>query len=232
MKVPISARLLLCASMVPKGARVADIGTDHGYLGIYLLKNGLAEFVTASDLRPDPLQNARMHAAQYGTTDRMDFVLSDGLQGLTPETADTLVMAGMGGDLMVSILSSCSWVRDARFTLILQPQSAGNALRAYLAEAGYSILEEQLTKDGAFFYTVMKMRFGGHMELTPAQQYLSPKLLESGSGLLEPYCARLIRALEVSVEGLRGAEKQRPERLSYFEQALEGLKEMQKTWQV
>ena len=78
MKVPISNRLLLCAALVPPGSRVADIGTDHGYLAVHLLREGVCPFVTAADLREQPLQKARENAARFGVADRMQFLLSDG----------------------------------------------------------------------------------------------------------------------------------------------------------
>lgn len=127
MKIPISKRLLLCAQLVPPGARVADIGTDHGYLGLYLLQNGLAAHVLAADLRPQPLQTAKLHAAKFGFAGQMEFRLSDGLAEIGPDEADTIVCAGMGGDLIVEILSACPWLHKKNYTLILQPQSAGAA---------------------------------------------------------------------------------------------------------
>ena len=146
MKVPISNRLLLCAAMVPPGSRAADIGTDHGYLAVHLLREGVCPFVTAADLREQPLQKARENAARFGVADRMQFLLSDGLQSIPPDAAGTIVMAGMGGDLMVRILEAAPWVCDARYTLILQPQSAGQALRQYLAGHGFLIEREALAQ--------------------------------------------------------------------------------------
>lgn len=158
MKVPISNRLLLCAEFVPRGSRAADIGTDHGYLSIYLLREGICPFVTAADLREQPLQKARENAARFGVSEKMQFFLSDGLQGIPPDAADTIIMAGMGGDLMVRILEAAPWVCDDRYTLILQPQSAGQALRQYLAEHSFAIEREALAKDGHFFYTVLRAK--------------------------------------------------------------------------
>ena len=89
MKIPISKRLLCCAGFVEPGARVADIGTDHGYLGIYLLKNGIARQVTACDLRPLPLRNAQENAERFGVGAQMEFLLSDGLERVTPDRIDT-----------------------------------------------------------------------------------------------------------------------------------------------
>lgn len=125
MKVPISNRLLLCAEFVPRGSRAADIGTDHGYLSIYLLREGICPFVTAADLREQPLQKARENAARFGVSEKMRFFLSDGLQGIPPDAADTIIMAGMGGDLMVRILEAAPWVCDDRYTLICSRRAPG-----------------------------------------------------------------------------------------------------------
>lgn len=127
---------------------------------MYLLREGICPFVTAADLREQPLQKARENAARFGVSENMQFFLSDGLQSIPPGAADTIIMAGMGGDLMVRILEAAPWVCDARYTLILQPQSAGQALRQYLAEHGFAIEREALAKDGHFFYTVLRAKRG------------------------------------------------------------------------
>ena len=226
MKVPISNRLLLCAEFVPRGTRAADIGTDHGYLAVYLLREGICPFVTAADLREQPLQKARENAARFGVSENMQFFLSDGLQSIPPGAADTIIMAGMGGDLMVRILEAAPWVCDARYTLILQPQSAGQALRQYLAEHGFAIEHEALAKDGHFFYTVLRAKKGHMPPLSPGQQYASPQLLREGGPLLGPYLARLETALAGTVQGLQRADE--PEKLCYYETALAEIREMRK----
>ena len=98
MKLPISKRLLLCAELVPPCRTVADVGTDHGYLGIFLLTEGRAETIAACDLREGPLSSAKRNAAKYGVSDRMDFCLSDGLRDVPRDGYDTVV-ADNGGNL-------------------------------------------------------------------------------------------------------------------------------------
>lgn len=230
MKLPISKRLLCCASMVPPGARVADIGTDHGYLGIHLLQAGVSPHVIACDLREAPLENARRNARQFGAEGRMEFRLSDGLGKISPEEIDCAVLAGMGGDLIVRILSACSWKTREDLTLVLQPQSAGNVLRRWLCDEGLAIAREEPVQDGNFLYTVMQVRPGVPSALTPGTEYASPALLKSGSPLVGAYLARVETALLATVGGLRGAEKQRPERLAYFSQALQEIQEMRKQY--
>ena len=228
MKLPISKRLLCCASMVQSGARVADIGTDHGYLGIYLLQSGAARHVIACDLRKDPLENARRNAKLFGVDGEMELRLSDGLEKILPDEVDTVVMAGMGGDLIQKILSQCPWRKREGLQFILQPQSAGNVLRRWLCEDGFEIQREEPVQDGHFLYTVMDIRQGEPAPLTPGTEYASPALLASGSPLVGNYLARVETALQETVRGLTNAEKQRPERLAYFGQALLEIQEMRK----
>ena len=230
MKLPISKRLLCCASMVQPGSRVADIGTDHGYLGIYLLQSSAARHVIACDLRKDPLENARRNAKLFGVDGEMEFRLSDGLEKILPDEVDTVVMAGMGGDLIQKILSQCPWRKREGLQFILQPQSAGNVLRRWLCEDGFEIRREEPVQDGHFLYTVMDIRQGEPAPLTPGTEYASPALLASGIPLVGNYLARVENALQETVRGLTNAEKQRPERLSYFRQALLEIQEMRKNY--
>ncbi|MBQ7026431.1 MAG: SAM-dependent methyltransferase, partial [Peptococcaceae bacterium] len=122
MKIPLSSRLRACCDLIKKGERVADIGCDHGYLGIYLLKNGIASAVIASDINECPLQSAVRNSEKFGVRDKMTFCLSNGVENI-PRDFDTLVCAGMGADTMISILSSAPWLKDGQYRLILQCQS-------------------------------------------------------------------------------------------------------------
>ncbi len=226
LKIPVSKRLLACAEFVNPGARVADIGTDHGYLGIYLLKQGIASYVAASDLREKPLQKARENAGRFGTAEQMEFHCSDGLAAIDPEKIDTIVCAGMGGDCIRLILEAATWIRHHAYRLILQPQSSGQDLRRWLAEQGFSILRETLVEDGGFLYTVLEAQFSGTPYcLTPGQQYVTPQLLASGSPLLSRYLDRLIPSMEKTVAGLKKGGGD-PEKLAYYAAAKEEIEKM------
>jgi len=231
MKIPISKRLLCCASMVPQGAKVADIGCDHGYLGIWLLKEGVASRVSACDLREKPLEKARQNAASFGTADRMTFHVADGLSALDPASVDTIVCAGMGGDCIAHILSEAPWVWDPAYTLILQPQTSGNDLRRYLGENGFTIEKEDLAQDGGFLYFTMRVRYGGGRPLTPGEQYLSRPLLACGSDLLPAYFDRILSALEQTVAGIdRSRKPEKRAQLPYYQRALEEVREMREQY--
>lgn len=230
MKLPISKRLLCCASMVPDGARVADIGTDHGYLGIHLLMENRVPYVMACDLREKPLQKAVENAELYGVKERMEFVLSDGLADVDAAKVDTVVMAGMGGDLMGWILVACGWIRDERYTLVLQPQTDGQGLRRWLGENNFCIEKELPVRDGGFIYTVMRVKYGKPMQLSPGQQFVSPWLLSSGSELVPEYLARLSSTLEKTAAGIRRGTSIDAEKLRYYEQAAKEIREMEKNY--
>lgn len=162
------------------------------------------------DLRKGPLENARRNARRSARRTPGCFSCSDGLEKIAPEEIDCAVLAGMGGDLIVRILSACSWRARESLTLVLQPQSAGNVLRRWLYSEGLELLREEPVQDGSFLYTVMQLHAGSPAPLTPGQEYASPALLQSGNPLVGAYLARVETALIATVEGLTGAEKQRP----------------------
>ena len=222
MKIPLSNRLLACCDFVHSGDRVADVGCDHGYLGIYLLKNEIASSVIESDINEMPLESAKANAAKFGTLGKTTFCLSNGVQNI-PRDFDTLVCAGMGADTIISILEDAPWLQTSRYRLILQCQSKRPELRQWLSQNGYRIHRETLAKDGKFVYAIMEVVYDPGHPLTLAQTYLSPALLSSGLPLLEEYSSRVLGNLRVTVEGLK---RSGGEGLSHFENILHQLEEM------
>ena len=199
MKIPLSSRLAACCRFVSPGARVADVGCDHGYLSIYLLTQGLASAVYASDVAEGPLQSALRNAVKFGVRDKISFYLSDGVKNV-PRDFDTLVCAGMGGDTMVSILSAAPWLQNNCYRLILQCQSKRELLRKYLSDNGWHIAEESVLRDGRFLYTVMDVRFDpAAPRLTQAQVHFPPAMLVSPSAETKEYLERVIFSLNRAV---------------------------------
>jgi len=199
MRIPISDRLLACCRFVNPGDRVADIGCDHGYLGIYLLKNQIASHVLASDINEGPLNAAVFNSEKYGVRDRVQFFLSDGARNI-PREFDTLVCAGMGGDTMISILEAAPWLKGGSYRLILQCQSKRPELRKYLSETGWFIREESVLKDGKFLYTVMEVIWLPGMELTPGGCHFSPALLKNPSKDLPAFYRWVVGGLRKIVD--------------------------------
>lgn len=195
MKLPINDRLLACCDFIHPGDRVADVGCDHGYLGIHLLQTGVAASVIASDLREGPLDSARKNAAKYGLSDKMTFFLSDGVQTI-PRNFDVLVCAGMGADTMISILTAAPWLKSNQYRLILQCQTKTYLLRQYLSEQGYAIVRETVQRDGKFLYTIMEIQWNpAAPRLTPGGFYFPPALLESADDDTREYCRWIYREL-------------------------------------
>lgn len=128
-------RLMVVASCIPEGHRVADIGTDHARLPVYLLERGLAERAIATDVREGPLERAARTIAAHRLTGKVELRLCDGLAGLCPDEADSVVIAGMGGDTIIEILRDVEWVRGKN--LIMQPMTHPARLEAYLMASGY-----------------------------------------------------------------------------------------------
>ncbi len=226
MKLPtLSTRLQACCSFINSGARVADIGCDHGYLGIHLLLSGVADFVIAADVNSQPLDSAMRNAHKFAVADKMSFHLSDGVQNI-PRDFDTMVCAGMGADTMISILSAAPWLKSQQYKLILQCQSRRPELRKYLYEQGFAIRSETLSQDGKFIYPVMEVVYKPSAPLTPAGYHISPALLKSGSPLLPAFYERVVDGIKTTVEGLShsGGEK-----LKEFEAILSELLEMEDT---
>lgn len=216
MNIPISRRLLACCDFVRPGDRVADIGCDHGYLSIYLLKNNIAVSVIATDINEQPLQSAVTNAERFGVREQMAFYLSDGVRNI-PRDFDTLVCAGMGGDTMVSILSAAPWLKDDRYRLILQCQSKTPMLRKYLSENGFAIRQEVVLRDGRFLYTVMEIGYDpNNSALTVGQLYFSPALQKNPTPESREYYSRLIFSLERAIRG-RG-ENADPEMVAALEE--------------
>ncbi len=152
--IKLTPRLELCAEMCPKAGRAVDVGCDHGYLIIRLLQDGKAERGLACDLRRGPLDNAEKNIALYGLQDRIDTLLTDGLNGVVPSGADVITICGMGGDLMADILSRAPWTKEA--VLILQPMTKQERLRKYLKENGYRIEQERLVYEDRRLYTLIR----------------------------------------------------------------------------
>ena len=156
----LKERLYTVATLVPKGARVADIGTDHGHLPIYLIREGICPFCLACDIKEKPLQNAMENIAKSGTPN-IETRLGAGLTPVLPEEVDCITVAGMGGEVISSILEDAPWVRNEKYTLILQPMTSADALRRYLCEKGFIIESETAVEENRKIYSVLKVHFSG-----------------------------------------------------------------------
>ena len=158
----LGPRLKTAADMVRKGTKVADIGTDHAYLIAHLLVNNICSFGFACDINPNPLKKAQATIKENLLEDRAKLILCDGLSGLSQDLAEDFVIAGMGGETIISILDACNWSKDISKHYILQPMTKASLLRKYLCEEGFEIEDETAVMDSGRIYTVMSVYYTGN----------------------------------------------------------------------
>ena len=208
----ISDRLGQIASLITKNGSVADIGTDHGYLPIYLVKTGKAQKVIACDLRNKPLEKAVKNASDANVSDRIDFRLSDGLEALEAGEAETLVICGMGGFAIQKILKKgLDLGKILKGTdCVLSPHTDRESLSLFLYENGFKIDKEILLHEKAAYYILWKCTFDGvRREGSPADHAYGSLLLERKEPELKSY---LLREEELLLRVLRELEVLPPER--------------------
>lgn len=182
------------ASFVTPGNRLADVGTDHGYIPIALVQEKIIPSALAMDVNPGPLERAKQHIRESHLESDIHTRLSDGVQSLQPGEADSVLIAGMGGALTVKILQEGREVLRTVKELILQPQSEIDKVRRYLEQAGYKITKEDMVWEEGKYYQVMKAEAGEmHYDCENFYHY-GKLLLESGHPVLRK-CLTQRRAL-------------------------------------
>lgn len=198
----IDERLSLCASFVRNGTRLADVGTDHGYLPIRLALDGKIESAVAADVRIKPLKSAESNIERYGVTN-IKTVLSDGLQNILPEDAYDIVIAGMGGELIAAIIENTPWICEDNRRLILQPMTRADSLRSFLCANGFNILYEKACICSKKVYSVIVSEYDGKIrECSAAFKYLGLLINEVGIER-DMYIDSVIRKLKKKIDGLR-----------------------------
>lgn len=181
--IKISERLKTAASMVHEGNRLADVGTDHGYVPIYLLQQGRIPRAIAMDINRGPLDRAEEHIALYQLENYIETRLSDGVEALNAGEADTILIAGMGGGLVMHILTDGETVCKQAKELVLQPQSELERVRRFLFENGYVVDEEAMVKEDGKYYPMMRVHY--EENLADKQPEASQVQLCYGKTLLE-----------------------------------------------
>lgn len=154
-------RLSLCAQFIRQGVTLADIGTDHAYLPIWLVSNGIIKSALACDINQGPLNSGMEDVNKYGLCDKITLRLSDGLKAVKEDEADDIVIAGMGGELIVKILCECTWAKNKDKRFILQPMTKCEVLINWLYENGFEILEQKACESDNKHYTVMLVKYTG-----------------------------------------------------------------------
>ena len=219
----LTPRLQGIADQVPYGAAFADIGTDHAYLPVWLLLNGRIQTAIAADLREGPLARARETAAQYSVNDRISFRLCDGLSAVSECEADTIAIAGMGGETIAAILEAAPWTRCGK-TLLLQPMTSFPDLRLWLQRNGYLIESEQIIREGNRLYSIWRVS-GREMDaLTPGELWAGR---QSSDPLRGEYLTMIRGKIERSLRGHLAAQHPDETAIAQLTEVLLDLKRME-----
>lgn len=206
----LGERLQLCASFVRSGVRLCDVGTDHGYLPILLAKQGKILCAIASDIRSGPLQNAQENLLRYHVSDLVETRISDGILKIGEDEADDFVIAGMGGELIMKILSQKSWVKNPQKHWILQPMSKAFELRAFLFKNGFFTQREEAVIDDKKVYSVMLVSYAPEkISRHPGDLYIGQIRADSEAG--KAYYQKELEDLEKRRKGAMISHKEADE---------------------
>ena len=218
-------RLKLCAELVRKNSRLADIGTDHAYLPIWLCKNNLVRCAIAADINEAPLRSGTSAVKKFGLEHMIETRISDGLSEISADEADDIVIAGMGGELIARIIDNAEWLRDRKYHLVLQPMTKPEKLREYLYGNGFYIELEKAVEAEGKLYTVMSVCYSGECkafsdnlkiyygEINPLHsecdrryiEKISASLCKKGNGILsaDPYSPEAKKYIEYGLAMLQ-----------------------------
>lgn len=199
--VKISKRLEAAASFVRRGVRVADVGSDHAYLPIYLYKEGLISGGVASDINEGPIDRARANILAHSLQNAIEVRRADGLCGIEGYRPDDIFILGMGGELIVSIIDGAKWLCDSRYRLILQPMTHPEILRKYLLDNGFSIVDELVVEDDKI-YQIICAEYTGVSESASRVELMFGKRNIARGG--ELFCRLLARTKEIYSERVKG----------------------------
>ncbi len=200
-QLKLSGRLSAIAGLIPPEGGVADIGTDHGYIPVWLRLNGYTDHILATDINPQPLGNAIETAIEYGVEDKISFLMCDGLKGVCNKHLGCVVIAGMGGENIAEILSQAHWTAENGCLLILQPMTRADRLRSWLFNNGYVVTGETLVQDDRL-YEIITARGGRDALYTPGQLYTGRLSLIKGNPLFPQKLEGLIAKQKNAIRGL------------------------------
>ena len=226
MQLPrLDHRLNTAVAFVRQDAVVADVGTDHAYLPVYLTGVGRARYAVASDINVGPIERAAQHVAEYGLTDKVKTVRADGLDGLAEYRPTDIIIFGMGGELIARILSDAPWVKDPAVRLILQPMTHAECVRRYLAEEGFHIVDEVLSKESGKIYQTIVAEFDGRpYEIDDVMAELGRFAAEKkDEPLRAPFITHRVEVLEAAAAGKEKAGVDTGVERAYIERLRECL---------
>ncbi|MBS5788306.1 MAG: SAM-dependent methyltransferase [Clostridioides difficile] len=206
----LTSRLETIASLVTKGSKVADIGTDHGYIPVHLLKNNIVPFAILADINKGPLDNGKRFVKWNNLLDKVDFRLGSGIDVLHQGEVDEVIIAGMGGILISDILENKKEVAHRLKKLILQPMQAQNKLRMYLLENGYEIIDEVLVREDFRIYEIIVAEYTGKYSEVENEIYfeVGEKLVQKRDPLLKDFVDKKLKSYKDVLDHLENIDSE------------------------
>ncbi len=223
----LSPRLQKIASLVPNGSVVADVGTDHGYIPLYLFENNIINHAIAMDVNPMPLRRAQDNITSAGYHNLCEFRLSDGLCNLKSAESDVIVIAGMGGLLIRDILTKGDKVITDDTTLLLQPMIAAPELRCYLFENGFVIDEEYVVREENKFYNIISARRGISL-YSPEDKYLGRNTWHNSPEVFDSYLEYKLKVCTKIINGIKKSKSPDLAELEKYQKEYEVYKNFKK----
>lgn len=219
----LSQRLETIAGLVPEKAKVADIGADHGYLSIFIEKTKNPEKIIACDINQKPLLSA---IGNIKKTDckKIETRLSDGLQNIKSDEVDTVIIAGMGGEVISGIIGRAEWLKNEKYTLLLQPMTAAAHLRRFLYQNGFEIVFEKAVFDTGKIYSVIKAQYVGVLEQRNEAFFYCGKLNPNEKADAD-YIKKQLRIAKECRDSLKGVSEGQ-EKYNYYKNLVEELEKI------
>ena len=202
MNIILDPRLEKAAELVRLGAIAADIGTDHGYLICSLVASGKCPKGYACDINHSPLSVAAKNIALYGLEGKIETILTDGLAGLEEKSPTSIIILGMGGDLIGEIIAAAPWVKNEKTQLILQPMTKADHLRRSLYASGFEIVSESAVEAGRFVYSIFSVEYTGKIAAVDDLFALTGLLWYNCDNASRLYLSRTADRLQKKADGL------------------------------
>ncbi len=197
MIIDLKGRLKLIADKIPVCNVVADIGTDHAYLPVYLIQNGRCQRSIASDVKPGPVQVANRNIAKYKLSDKIETRMGSGLDTLESSEADAVIIAGMGGTLLAELLEAGVQKASNADVLVLQPMNDLDIVRKWLYDHCFEIFDEELSAEGNKIYCVISARYTGqNKSYMDFELHVGECLLKKQDPLLLSYCEMKVKQID------------------------------------
>ncbi|WDV44511.1 class I SAM-dependent methyltransferase [Clostridiaceae bacterium M8S5] len=199
----ITPRLSSIIHLVENCGSVADIGTDHGYVPVYLIENKICKRAIASDVNIGPLNIAKDYIQSRKLSNKIETRLGNGLKVLNSNEADIAIIAGMGGLLIADILDESKEVARSIPFFILQPMTASDKLRKYLYNNGYEIVKEKLSKENERIYETMLVKHG-EMKISDDINFeIGEKLIQQQDELLIPFIDKKLSKISIIMDNIK-----------------------------